>query len=92
MFPPDPNEQTNVSNENNFSAYAALTMLYEILVNKTAGTTDPILVGAKNDIAALLKGLDAWFSKYILSEEYEGYRVVFQGGHVSFASFSIPLP
>lgn len=84
MFPPDPNEETNVSNENNFSAYAALTMLNELLVNKSAGSTDPILMQAKVDIQNLLNGLDGWFTKYILSEPYQGYRVIYQGGHVSF--------
>jgi len=92
MFPPDPNEETNVSNENNFSAYAALTMLYEILVNKTVGTTDPILVQAKIDIENLITGLDSWFSKFILSGSYEGFNVVYQGGHVSFGSVFDPAP
>jgi len=92
MFPPDPNEQTNVSNENNFSAYAALTMLYEILVNKTVGTSDPVLVQAKADISTLLTGLEGWFAKFILSAPYEGYKVVYQGGHVSFAAQFEPAP
>jgi len=92
MFPPDPNEQTNVSNENNFSAYAALTMLYELLMNKTVGTTDPILTQAKNDIQKLLQGLESWFQKYILSTPYEGYNVVYQGGHVSFDGVFTPVP
>lgn len=91
MFPPDPNEQENVSNENNFSAYAALTMLYEILVNKTVGTTDPVLTQAMTDIQSLRTGLQGWFSKYLLSETYEGYNVVYQGGHVSFAGVFEPV-
>jgi len=92
MFPPDPSEETNVSNENNFSAYAALTMLYEILVNKTAGATDPVLLQAKADVKTLLSGIEMWFSKYILSNPYNGFNVVYQGGHVSFAGEFDPVP
>jgi len=90
MFPPDPSEETNVSNENNFSAYAALTMLNEVLTNFTVGTTDPVLVQAKASVSKLLAGLDSWFSKYILSDSYEGYQVIYQGGHVSFGSVFEP--
>jgi len=92
MFPPDPSEETNVSNENNFSAYAALTMLYEVLINKTKGTSDPILVNAINDIANLRTGLQGWFSKFILSDPYDSYNVVYQGGHVSFGGTFQPVP
>lgn len=81
MFPPDPDEATNVSNENNFSSYAALTMLYQLLLNKTQGTSDPILTSAIETVDTLLTGLEKWFSNYLLSPE----GVIFQGGHVSFA-------
>lgn len=92
MFPPDPSEETNVSNENNFSAYAALTMLHEILVKFSPGATDPVLVDAKTKVVTLLQGLDSWFAKSILSEPYQGSRVVYQGGHVSFGGVFTPVP
>jgi len=92
MFPPDPNEQTNVSNENNFSSYASLTMLYQVLSNFSKGTSDPVLTQALTDIQTILQGLDKWFDTYLLSEPYEGFRVVPQGGHVSFAGEFDPVP
>jgi len=82
MFPPDPSESTNVSNENNFSGYAALTMLLQVLKNKTQGTSDPILTGAISDLTLLIQGLDKWFDSQILSPEFNGYKVIYQGGHV----------
>ena len=83
MFPPDPSEETNVSNENNFSAYAAVVMLYQLLVNKTEGTTDPVLTQAVTDLASIIKGQQKWFAskQYLLNDEP---MVVYQGGHVSF--------
>jgi len=92
MFPPDPSEETNVSNENNFSGYAALKILQQILLNKTVGSTDSVLVNAKTDLASLVTGLEGWFSKYLFSESYQGYRVVYQGGHVSFSGAFSPVP
>lgn len=92
MFPPDPNEETNVSNENNFSAYAALTMLHQLLEAKTVGTSDPVLMQAKNDVTNLLQGLDKWIDQYILSDVFNGTRVIYQGGHVSFRGVYDPVP
>lgn len=92
MFPPDPQEESNVSNENNFSAYASLTMLLEILTHFTVGTTDRVLINALADTKDLVSGLETWFSKYLLSESYEGYNVVYQGGHVKFGGEYEPVP
>jgi hypothetical protein len=92
MFPPDSSEESNVSNENNFSAYAALRMLQEILAYFTTGTVDPVLVKALYDTQSLTAGLESWFSKYLLSDPYNGYRVVFQGGHVKFTGEYEPAP
>jgi len=68
--------------------YAALTMLQEVLVRYTAGTTDPVLINALNDVKSLTSGLESWFSKYLLSDPYNGYRVFYQGGHVKFTGAS----
>eukprot|EP01102_Stenamoeba_stenopodia_P001536 TRINITY_DN1133_c0_g1_i2.p1 TRINITY_DN1133_c0_g1~~TRINITY_DN1133_c0_g1_i2.p1 ORF type:complete len:648 (+),score=165.19 TRINITY_DN1133_c0_g1_i2:65-2008(+) len=87
MFPPDPNEAENVSNENNFSAYAATMMLLEVLQNKTTGTSDPILTSAITTLTQITTNLEKWFATYLLSEE----GVVYQGGHVSFAGQWEPL-
>eukprot|EP00239_Pterosperma_sp_CCMP1384_P006677 CAMPEP_0197848330 /NCGR_PEP_ID=MMETSP1438-20131217/8321_1 /TAXON_ID=1461541 /ORGANISM="Pterosperma sp., Strain CCMP1384" /LENGTH=694 /DNA_ID=CAMNT_0043460511 /DNA_START=88 /DNA_END=2172 /DNA_ORIENTATION=+ len=86
MFPADENEATNVSNENNVSAYAAFKMLQQILFAKTKGTTDKVLLAAKTDISDLIKGLEGWFKQYLLPPkgEKDEPRVVYQGGHVSF--------
>jgi len=84
MFPPDPNEESNVSNENNFSAYASLRMLAEVLVKFTQGTTDNVLLRAITDVKDLMTGLEGWFSKYLLSDPFKGYSVIYQGGHVKF--------
>jgi len=92
MFPPDPDESSNVSNENNFSGYAALKMLQEVLVNKTSGTNDVVLLQAISDVKSLTAGLESWFSKYLFSDPYQGYRVVFQGGHVTFSGQFTAVP
>jgi hypothetical protein len=87
MFPADPSEETNVSNENNFSAYAAYRMLRQILNKYAKGASDPVLVKAMTDLDSLCKGLDTWFSKYLMSDANDpadGYKVNYQGGHVSF--------
>lgn len=40
MFPPDDSEETNVSNENNFSAWAAFKAFLFILQNYYEGDAD----------------------------------------------------
>jgi len=92
MFPPDPEEESNVSNENNFSAYASLRMLLEVLVHFAAGTTDNVLLNAISDTRDLMTGLESWFAKYLLSQPYEGYNVIYQGGHVKFNGVFEPAP
>jgi hypothetical protein len=92
MFPPDPNEESNVSNENNFSGYAALRILQEILETYTVGTADPVLIKALSDTRSLTSGLESWFAKYLLAESFNGYKVVYQGGHVKFTGEFEPVP
>jgi len=89
MFPPDPSEETNVSNENNFSAWASYKALYFILDNwYTSG--DPTLDAAKMTVNNLIQGLDHWFATYLLPKPIKGENVVSQGGHVTFAGVYQP--
>jgi len=84
MYPPDDDEKTNVSNENNFSAYAALRAFYFVLDTwYTSG--DAALDEAKQITGKAIKGLESWFSKYLLPAKIAGENVVSQGGHVTFA-------
>jgi len=97
MFPADPSEETNVSNENNFSAYAAISMLLEVLQNATSttfpeaedasGSGDISIADAITTLQTLQSGLENWFQKYIMSPE----GVIYQGGHVSFEGVWEPL-
>ena len=96
IFPPDPEEGENVSNENNFSAFAALDMLYQVLVNYTGCTSsDPLLSYACTTSKSLRDGLDTFFSdKSILSgagEMPDNMRVVPQGGHINGSGY-FPVP
>jgi hypothetical protein len=85
MFPPDEEEETNVSNENNFSAWAAFKALMFILENFYTGANDKILNDAKDLLETkLIKGLDSWFAKNLLPAEIAGENVISQGGHISF--------
>jgi len=84
MFPKDNDEKTNVSNENNFSAYAAFKALYFVLDNFYAsGDTD--LDFAKKTLKELMDGLDSWFKSKLMPAPIFGEKVVSQGGHISFA-------
>jgi hypothetical protein len=83
MFPPDEDEATNVSNENNFSAYAAFKALSYIL-NKFYKGSDPVLDKAKQISKEMLDGLEGWFAKYLLPTPIAGEHVISQGGHVTF--------
>jgi len=83
MFPPDEDESTNVSNENNFSAYAAFKALLFILNEYYTGG-DPVLDSAKDTCKEMLKGLQMWFSKNLLPVKLGGENVLSQGGHVTF--------
>jgi hypothetical protein len=83
MFPPDPSEETNVSNENNFSAWAAFKALYFVLDTWYTGG-DETLDKAKSNTKSLIDGLDHWFSQYLLPAKIDNETVVSQGGHVTF--------
>jgi hypothetical protein len=95
IFPPDPQEGDNVSNENNFSSYASLTTLQAVLKNYTKGTSDPTLMWATASVDSLVEGLDKWFNMpSILSDKNQlpdNQVVVPQGGHIN-ASGYVPVP
>jgi hypothetical protein len=84
MFPPDDSEETNVSNENNFSSWAAFKALMFILQNFYQGS-DPTLDQAKMITEKIITGLESWFSKYLLPALINGENVISQGGHVTFS-------
>jgi hypothetical protein len=83
MYPPDPDEATNVSNENNFSSWAAFKAFAFVLDYFYTGG-DTTLDNAKATVAKLLKGLDNWFANYLVPIPIAGENVVSQGGHVTF--------
>jgi hypothetical protein len=96
IFPPDPNEGANVSNENNFSSYASLTILLAVLKNYTKGSTDEVLNWALKTTQKLVDGLDKWFDNpSILSPVGQlpnSSQVVPQGGHINSSGyFPVPL-
>lgn len=92
MYPADENEAQNVSNENNFSAYAAINMLYWILKNNT-NTSGSDLEEAMENLQSLSEGLKSWFLQYSLAPPYNNsYRVFYQGGHVNFTGGYYPVP
>ena len=64
-------EGTNVSNENNFAAYAGLRMLEFIMANNTDGA-DAILTEAKRNVDHLIEGLEKWFYAGLFSKESFG--------------------
>jgi hypothetical protein len=83
-----------VSNENNFSAYAAIKMLLFILNNNTMSTTDPMLLQAISELTNLSDGLESWFTKYLLAPpvDSKSSSVFYQGGHVPFSGGFDPTP
>eukprot|EP00666_Eupelagonemidae_sp_cell4sb_P011524 gene11524-13316_t len=85
IFPPDPYEGENVSNENNFSSMASLEALYDAMTNYP--TSDPLLSYGCQVSKKLRDGLDKWFNDpSILSDPSEmpnGDQVVPQGGHIN---------
>eukprot|EP00998_Keelungia_sp_KM082_P007813 NODE_399_length_2001_cov_417.278549_g392_i0.p1 GENE.NODE_399_length_2001_cov_417.278549_g392_i0~~NODE_399_length_2001_cov_417.278549_g392_i0.p1 ORF type:complete len:621 (+),score=163.19 NODE_399_length_2001_cov_417.278549_g392_i0:70-1932(+) len=86
IYPPDPEEGTNVSNENNFSAYAAMKMLQAVLTNYTTGSSDEFLSYGLTTVNKIITAMDNWLDKDLLSQPSElpgGERMVYQGGHVS---------
>jgi hypothetical protein len=96
IFPPDPYEGENVSNENNFSAYASLLTLYEALNNYTGcSSSDPLLAYGCMTAKKLSDGLDKWFDDPTIlskaSEMPDGQQVVPQGGHINSTGYH-PVP
>jgi len=96
IFPPDPDEGANVSNENNFSAYASIDLLYQVLKNYTSGTSDETLQWAMMAITKLKTGLDTWFDAPTIlldgGRAMNGSKVVPQGGHFNSSGwFPVPL-
>jgi len=96
IFPPDPFEGENVSNENNFSAFASLATLYDALNNYTGcSSSDPLITYGCAISKKLRDGLDKWFnSDDILSKPEQipgGARVVPQGGHINSSGYH-PVP
>jgi hypothetical protein len=85
IYPADDGEDENVSNENNFSAYAGLRILEFLLANNTIGS-DPVLVKAKKDVDKLITGLEKWFETGLFSDPIGANKskIVYQGGHVKF--------
>lgn len=94
LFPADDSEETNVSNENNFSALAALRMLKTILANGTAGSNDEDLSKAKADVDKLIDGIESYFKTQALSGPLNvtNRRVFYQGGHAPFEGGFHPVP
>eukprot|EP00754_Rhynchopus_humris_P029456 Rhum_TRINITY_DN15218_c2_g1::Rhum_TRINITY_DN15218_c2_g1_i11::g.145449::m.145449 len=96
IFPPDPEEGENVSNENNFSGLASLKTLHEALMNYTGCTSpDPLISYGCTTSKKLIDGLEKFFQDpSILSpvgQMPDGMRVVPQGGHIN-ASGYFPVP
>jgi len=95
IFPPDPDEGANVSNENNFSGYASIDTMYWTLTNYSKGTSDPVIQWALTSVTSLRKGLDKWFdAPSILSNKDQlpnGQQVVPQGGHYNSSGY-FPVP
>jgi len=85
MYPPDPEEETNVSNENNFSAWAAFKALDFILKTFYVPGGDQVLDDAVKITETIIKGLENWFANYLLPAPIAGKNVISQGGHVTFA-------
>jgi len=91
IFPPDPDEGANVSNENNFSGYASIDTLYWVLTNYSKGSSDPVITWALESVTNLRKGLNKWFdADSILSKTGQlpnNEQVVPQGGHYNTSGY-----
>jgi len=91
IFPPDPEEGENVSNENNFSGYASISTLLAVLTNYTTGSSSSELKWAIMALTKLKQGLDKWFdAPAIMSPKGQlpnGMQVVPQGGHVNSSGY-----
>lgn len=97
IFPPDPDEGANVSNENNFSGFASIDVLYWVLTNYSKPTNpDQTMQWALQSVTSLRTGLLKWFGDAsILSAVGQlpgGAQVVPQGGHYNSSGyFPVPL-
>jgi len=91
IFPPDPEEGENVSNENNFSGFASIDALFQVLTNYTKNSQSQQLQWALMAITKLRTGLDKWFDNpAILSPKGQlpnSMQVVPQGGHVNSSGY-----
>jgi hypothetical protein len=95
IFPPDPDEGANVSNENNFSGYASIDTLYWVLTNYSKGSSDETIQWALTSVTQLRTGLNKWFdADSILSPKGQlpnNWQVVPQGGHYNSSGY-FPVP
>lgn len=95
IFPPDPDEGANLSNENNFSGYASIDVFYWVLKNYTAGSSSQELQWALQAATMLREGLNKWFDRPdILSPKGQlanNAQVVPQGGHLNSSGY-FPVP
>jgi hypothetical protein len=89
VVPPDEDENTIVTNEDNFSAYAAFKALLFIL-NEFYTGGDPVLDYAKQASSRVLSGLLQWFWRNLVPGQFETFNVIAQGGHVTFDGRYIP--
>jgi len=94
IIPPDPDESSNVSNENDVSSLAAITMLLDVLQNNTQNWQSSDLSTYINDLSNLQSGLKSWFLKWAMAPPVNatGNRVFYQGGHVPFSGGFNPVP
>jgi len=87
--PPDPDEGANVSNENNISGFAAISMLMVVLQNNTINAGGSEFGTAINDLKTLQTGLVSWFTNYALAPvNGTQARIFYQGGHVNNGAFN----
>jgi len=91
IFPPDPDEGANVSNENNFSGYASIDALYWVLTNYSKSSSDPVIQWALTSVTNIRAGLNKWFdADTILSTKGQlpnNQQVVPQGGHYNSSGY-----
>eukprot|EP01095_Lingulamoeba_sp_RSL-Kostka_P010801 TRINITY_DN395_c0_g1_i1.p1 TRINITY_DN395_c0_g1~~TRINITY_DN395_c0_g1_i1.p1 ORF type:complete len:584 (-),score=218.08 TRINITY_DN395_c0_g1_i1:200-1951(-) len=95
IIPPDSNEGQNVSNENNASGLAAISILLEVLKNNTINYQSSDLSPYITDLTNLQSGLINWFKQYGLAPPIPdtGFQVFYQGGHVNFTGGTYyPVP
>jgi hypothetical protein len=91
IFPPDPDEGANLSNENNFSGYASIDTFYWAVTNYSKGSSSSELKMALTAATRLRAGLKKWFKNpKILSATGQlpnSEQVVPQGGHLNSSGY-----